>query len=56
MKVFVYSKKDNKKVATINHVEFVSCLETEAKISIVDENGFIYRYNTNEVKTTVYQN
>lgn len=56
MKVFVYSKKDNKTLAIIKNVEIVVEPEDKAKLNIIDYEGRQYSYNTNEVKTRIYQN
>lgn len=56
MKVFVYSKKDSEKIAVIKNVSFVQCPELEAIINIIDYEGNKYSFNTNKVKTSIYQN
>ena len=56
MKVFVYSKKDNQTLAKIKNVSFVQEPETEALINIIDYEGNKYTFNTNKVKTRIYQN
>ena len=56
MKVFVYSKKNNKVLAKINDVDMVFCSDKECKITISDEMYNTYEFNTKEVKTCIYQN
>ena len=56
MKVFVYSKKTSKKIAEINGVGNVMECEIIAQILITTYSGETFRFNTNEIKTTVYQN
>lgn len=54
MKVFVYSKKTSKKIATITHVITVE-IEFEF-ITFITISGEKFSFNTKEVKTTTYQN
>ena len=56
MKVFVYSKKTSKKIAEIKQVGNVMECELAAQILITTYSGETFRFNTNEVKTTSYQN
>lgn len=56
MKVFVYSKKTNKKIAEIKQVGNVMECELGRLILITTYSNEIFKFNTNEVKTTVYQN
>lgn len=56
MKVFVYSKKTSKKIAEIKQVGNVMECELAAQILITTYSGETFTFNTNEVKTTSYQN
>lgn len=56
MKVFVYSKKTSKKIAEIKQVGNVMECELTERILITTYSGEIFKFNTNEVKTTSYQN
>lgn len=56
MKVFVYSKKTNKKIAEIKQVGNVMECEVAEQILITTYSGETFNFNTNDVKTTVYQN
>lgn len=55
MKVFVYSKKTNARLAVI--VEIVSVtLNSGHMITFVSNSGETFSFDTREVKTTSYQN
>lgn len=56
MKVFVYSKKTSKKIAEIKQVCNVMECELAAQILITTYSGETFTFDTNEVKTTSYQN
>lgn len=56
MKVFVYYKKTSKKIAEIKQVGYVMECELTAQILITKYSGETFIFNTNEVKTTSYQN
>lgn len=56
MKVFVYSKKTSKKIAEIKQVGNVMECELMSQILITTYSGETFKFNTNEVKTTSYQN
>lgn len=56
MKVFVYSKKTSKKIAEIKNVCNVMECELANQISITTYSGEIFKFDTNVVKTTSYQN
>lgn len=56
MKVFVYSKKTNKKIAEIKQVCNVIECEREGLILITTYSCETFKFNTKEVKTTAYQN
>lgn len=56
MKVFVYSKKTSKKIAEIKQVCGVIECKLTAQILIIPYSGETFKFNTNEVKTTSYQN
>lgn len=56
MKVFVYSKKTSKKLATITSVVAIHAKSGENAIQIVADSGETFEFNTNVVKTTAYQN
>lgn len=53
MKVFVYRKKDSKKLKTIKHVV---CMYQSASMLVIDTEKHSYKFDTKEVKTTCYQN
>lgn len=54
MKVFVYSKKDNHKIAVITDVKEV--IYSNNKIKIIDRDGAEYTFDTKGIKTRIYQN
>lgn len=54
MKVFVYSKKDSKKVDQIDNA--VSVKVEYGEIHIFTTDNLTITFYTNEVKTTIYQN
>lgn len=56
MKVFVYSKKTSKKIAEIKQVGNVMECEVLSQILITTYSGETFKFNTNDVKTTAYQN
>lgn len=56
MKVFVYSKKTSKKIAEIKQVGNVMECEVAEQILITTYSGETFSFNTNDVKTTTYQN
>lgn len=56
MKVFVYSKTTSKKIAEIKQVGIVMECEVESQILIATYSGETFKFNTNDVKTTTYQN
>lgn len=56
MKVFVYSKKTSKKIAEIERVGNVMECEVAEQILITTYSGETFKFNTNDVKTTAYQN
>lgn len=56
MKVFVYSKKTNKKLATITSVVAIRTKSGENVIQIVADSGEVFEFDTKAVKTTAYQN
>lgn len=56
MKVFVYSKKTNAKIAEVKHVVTVQTPIASNKIVLITESGEMFTFDTNEVKTTCYQN
>nr|DAM63066.1 MAG TPA: hypothetical protein [Caudoviricetes sp.] len=56
MKVFVYSKKTSKKIAEIIQVANVMVCEVAEQILITTYSGETFAFNTEEVKTTAYQN
>lgn len=56
MKVFVYSKKTSKKIAEIEQVVNVMECKLTVQILITTYRGETFKFNTNEVKTTSYQN
>lgn len=53
MKIFVYKKKDSKKIKVIKHV---ICVYQTANRLIINTEKRSYAFDTNEVKTTCYQN
>lgn len=53
MKVFVYRKKDSKRIKTIKNVV---CVYQSATRLIIDTEKRSYTFSTDEVKTTIYQN
>ena len=55
MKVFVYSKKSSKKIATIINVVNVSTKEPK-KIIFTTVTGEEFSFDTTTIKTTIYQN
>lgn len=55
MKVFVYSKKTNNKIAEIKNVVTVQEPGVGNKIIFITESGEMFTFDTKEVKTT-YQN
>lgn len=55
MKVFVYSKKSSKKIATITNVVMVSTKEP-GKIILTTVTGEEFSFDTKTMKTTIYQN
>lgn len=55
MKVFVYSKKSSKKIATIINVINVSTKEPR-KIIFTAVTGEEFSFDTTVIKTTIYQN
>ena len=57
MKVFVYNKKDSKKVSVLDNIVNVYSSEEKKKIILIPKGGegnFVF--NTREVKLTIYQN
>ena len=56
MKVFVYSKKTSKKIVEIKQVGNVMECELMSQILITTYIGETFRFNTNDVKRTAYQN
>ena len=56
MKVFVYSKKSSKKIAVIDQVCNITECSVMAQILMTTYSGEMFVFNTNEVKTTSYQN
>ena len=55
MKVFVYSKKTNVRLAVIVGIVSVN-LSAEHVITFTSNSGESFSFNTREVKTTSYQN
>lgn len=55
MKVFVYSKKSSKKIATIINVVAVSTAQP-GKIIFKTISGEEFSFDTKTIKTTIYQN
>lgn len=55
MKVFVYDKKNSKKIAELQDVTNAVALPYK-KFMLVSKNGDTITYNTKEVKITIYQN
>ena len=55
MKVFVYSKKSSKKIATITNVIMVSTKQP-GKITFITISGEEFSFDTKIMKTTTYQN
>lgn len=56
MKVFVYSKKTNRKIAQVNDVVGVSVNNEKHEISVCTSSDETFTFSTKEMKTTVYQN
>lgn len=56
MKVFVYSKKTSKKIATIVNVIKIELFQSNKVIVFYTETGEKFSFNTRNVKTTIYQN
>lgn len=56
MKVFVYSKKTNAKIAIINNVEITRETSNDHSITFITRSGESFSFNTKEIKTTTYQN
>lgn len=56
MKVFIYSKKSSKKVATLIDVVAVEELKSEKSIICTTSSGEAFKFNTQVMKTTIYQN
>ena len=56
MKVFVYSKKTNRKIAQVNAVIGVEVNEKKHEILVYTESDETFTFNTKEIKTTIYQN
>ena len=56
MKVFVYSKKTNAKIAEIKNVVTVQQPTASSKIVFITESGEMFDFNIKEMKTTCYQN
>lgn len=56
MKVFVYSKKTSMKIAEIKEVGNVMESPVAERILITTYSGETFNFNTNEFKTTIYQN
>lgn len=56
MKVFVYSKKTNAKIAEIKNVVTVQEPSVGNKIVFITDSGEMFTFDTKEVKTTSYQN
>lgn len=57
MKVFVYTKEQKpKKVAVIENVREVTEYKSNKMIVIRCINGIDLKFDTSEVKTTIYQN
>lgn len=56
MKVFVYDKKDSERIAEYKHVIRVEEFKTDPYIYITTDEMEVYQYNTNLVKTRIYQN
>ena len=55
MKVFVYSKRTNAKVAQVNNVVEVDTSK-KGEIKFKTSSDETFTFNTKEIKTTVYQN
>lgn len=53
MKVFIYSKKDSKKIKIITDVRVVFEVDD---ILVIDTENETFTYNKREIKTTCYQN
>ena len=56
MKVFVYSKKSSKQIASINHVKEVSEDRKNGRIFFITETGERLDFDIKNVKSTIYQN
>ena len=56
MKVFVYSKKTNQKLAQVNNVVGVDTNSKKNEIMIHTSSEETFTFNTKEIKTTIYQN
>lgn len=56
MKVFVYSKKTNRKIAQVNDVVEVGVNTEKHEIMVYTKSGETFTFNTKEIKTTIYQN
>ena len=56
MRVFVYSKRTNVKIAIINNVETTCETSGDHLITFITSSGESFNFNTKEVKTTTYQN
>lgn len=54
MKVFVYSKNDSKKIATITDVSNVA--HGKDTVVFTSKDGIEFKFDTRKVKTTSYQN
>ena len=56
MKVFVYSKKNNDKIATIKDVQMILNRTEKNVLQIVTEDGEIFEFNIKTMKVVIYQN
>lgn len=56
MKVFVYAKKESKKVAEIKNVSLVREIREKHEIQLTTESNEVFKFDTHLFKTTVYQN
>lgn len=56
MKVFIYSKKTSKKIATLTDIIEVRCNGEKNEIMFTNEDSECFAFDTTQVKTTSYQN
>ena len=56
MKVFVYSKKTSKEIVRLRDICFVTQYPNSHRIVFTNSEGDSFEYDTQEVKTTIYQN